>query len=115
MCKFFCNFFSFFFIFLHFCVFFAIKYAIKHKKSGRVLTTRTASLKIVKPLKFMAQNKNAAKVQQNLHISKFYADILRDFCERKLRLVVLPVSACPYVLRAVHIYKRLGRYLVILV
>ena len=63
----------------------------------------------------MAQNKNAAKVQQNLHISKFYADILRDFCERKLRLVVLPVSACPYVLCAVHIYKRLGRYLVILV
>ena len=57
----------------------------------------------------MAQNKNAAKVQQNLHISKFYADILRDFCERKLRLVVLPVSACPYVLRSVHIYKRLWR------
>ena len=64
---------------------------------------------------FMAQTKNFAKVRNNFDISKFYADILRDFCERKLRLVVLPVSACPYIIRAVHIYKRLGRYLVILV
>ena len=42
-------------------------------------------------------------------------DIIRYFCQRKLCLVALPVSASPYVLRSVHIYKRLGRYFVILV
>ena len=42
-------------------------------------------------------------------------DIIRYFCQRKLCLVALPVSASPYVLRSVHIYKRLGRYFVVLV
>ena len=42
-------------------------------------------------------------------------DIIRYFSQRKLRLVHLPVSASPYVLRAVHIYKRIGRYFIVLV
>ena len=118
ICKFFLHFFFFFFIFLHFFAFLRIFYKFyniktekRNKKNARVSQRRRAQNFRC----YEIQIYQAAKVRNNFDISKFYAFILRYFCERKLRLVVLPVSACPYVLRAVHIYKRLGRYLVILV
>lgn len=111
---------NFFAIFLHFFSFFRIFFdflsVLQHKngkkkqKNARVSQRRRAQ-------NFMCYEKQIypdAKVLLFSHTSKFYADILRDFCERKLRLVVLPVSACPYILRSVHIYKRLGRNTVVL-
>lgn len=74
-----------------------------------------APLKIVKPLKFMAQDKKRCKGTTFFS----YLQILRgknfgNLCQGKVSLAFLPVARRPYVPLAVDVYKRLGFYIVIL-